>query len=108
MIGSFKPFDRDEMVNWLWVQSRNEFTKKVAFTTLGRLPITYFSHENIPETHHEIDENEGLLEITSGTFFQLVESEKSQNINEMLKLRLVFKGVICCLVMLPVVYESAI
>jgi len=76
------------MVNWLWVQSRNELTKKIVLTTLGRLPIAYFSHENIPETLHEIDENEALLEISSGTFFQLVESEKSQIINEMLKLRL--------------------
>ena len=78
------------MVNWLWSQSRNELTKKIVFTTLGRLPISYFSHENIPETLHEIDENEALLEISSGTFFQLVESEKSQYVNEMLKLRLGF------------------
>ena len=76
------------MVNWLWVQSRNELTKRIVFKTLGTLPISYFSHENIPESLHEIDENEALLEISSSTFFQLVESEKSQNINEMLKLRL--------------------
>ena len=75
------------MVNWLWVQSRNELTKKIVFTTLGRLPITYFSHENIPETLHEVDENEALLEISSGTFFRLVESEKSHDIKELLKLR---------------------
>lgn len=75
------------MVNWLWVQSRNELTKKIAFTTLGRLPITYFSHENIPENLHEIDENEAPLEISSGTFFQLVEKEKSNYTKEMLKLR---------------------
>ena len=81
------------MMNWLWVQSRNELTKKIAFKTLGTLPISYFSHENIPETLHEIDENEALLEISSGTFFQLVESEKSQNINEMLKLRLGFNDI---------------
>ena len=65
------------MVNWLWSQSRNELTKEIVFTTLGCLPISYFSHENIPETLHEIDENEALLEISSGTFFQLVKSEKS-------------------------------
>lgn len=79
---------KDEMVNWLWMQSRNDLTKKIVFTTLGHLPISYFTHENIPECFHEIDENEALLEISSGTFFHLIQSERSEYINEMLKLRI--------------------